>query len=163
MTLIEMKVSGLGLDKTSDSPVVLLKEADGERVLPIWIGHAEASAIAIALEGIKVERPLTHDLIRAVIEGLKAKVSRILINELKDNTFYAKIYLERGKSIINVDARPSDSIALALRVQVPIFVSQNVLSSSSTSMEIDDETRAKALKKFLANLSPEDFGKYKIT
>lgn len=163
MTLIEMKVSGLGLDKDSDSPVVLLKEADGERVLPIWIGHAEASAIAIALEGIKVERPLTHDLIRAVIEGLKAKVSRILINELKDNTFYAKIYLERGKSIINVDARPSDSIALALRVQVPIFVSQNVLSSSGTSMEIDDETRAKALKKFLANLNPEDFGKYKIT
>lgn len=163
MTLIEMKVSGLGLDKNSDSPVVLLKEADGERVLPIWIGHAEASAIAIALEGIKVERPLTHDLIRAVIEGLKAKVSRILINELKDNTFYAKIYLERGKSIINVDARPSDSIALALRVQVPIFVSQNVLSSSGTSMEIDDETRAKALKKFLANLNPEDFGKYKIT
>ncbi len=163
MTLIEMKVSGLGLDKDSDSPVVLLKEADGERVLPIWIGHAEASAIAIALEGIKVERPLTHDLIRAVIEGLKAKVSRILINELKNNTFYAKIYLERGKSIINVDARPSDSIALALRVQVPIFVSQNVLSSSGTSMEIDDETRAKALKKFLANLNPEDFGKYKIT
>lgn len=163
MTLIEMKVSGLGLDKNSDSPVVLLKEADGERVLPIWIGHAEASAIAIALEGIKVERPLTHDLIRAVIEGLKAKVSRILINELKNNTFYAKIYLERGKSIINVDARPSDSIALALRVQVPIFVSQNVLSSSGTSMEIDDETRAKALKKFLANLNPEDFGKYKIT
>ncbi|TET81789.1 bifunctional nuclease family protein [candidate division TA06 bacterium] len=158
-----MKVSGLGLDKNSDSPVVLLKEADGERVLPIWIGHAEASAIAIALEGIKVERPLTHDLIRAVIEGLKAKVSRILINELKDNTFYAKIYLERGKSIINVDARPSDSIALALRVQVPIFVSQNVLSSSGTSMEIDDETRAKTLKKFLANLNPEDFGKYKIT
>jgi len=163
VTLIEMKVSGLGLDKDSDSPVVLLKEADGERVLPIWIGHAEASAIAIALEGIKVERPLTHDLIRAVIEGLKAKVSRILINELKNNTFYAKIYLERGKSIINVDARPSDSIALALRVQVPIFVSQNVLSSSGTSMEIDDETRAKALKKFLANLNPEDFGKYKIT
>jgi hypothetical protein len=163
MTLIEMKVSGLGLDKNSDSPVVLLKEADGERVLPIWIGHAEASAIAIALEGIKVERPLTHDLMRAVIEGLKAKVSRILISELKDNTFYAKIYLEKGKTIINVDARPSDSIALALRVQVPIFVSQKVLSSSGTSMEIDDETRAKALKKFLANLSPEDFGKYKIT
>ena len=163
MTLIEMKVSGLGLDKNSDSPVVLLKEADGERVLPIWIGHAEASAIAIALEGIKVERPLTHDLMRAVIEGLKAKVSRILISELKDNTFYAKIYLEKGKTIINVDARPSDSIALALRVQVPIFVSQNILSTSGTSMEIDDETRAKALKKFLANLSPEDFGKYKIT
>jgi len=163
MTMIEMKVSGLGLDKNSDSPVVLLKEADGERVLPIWIGHAEASAIAIALEGIKVERPLTHDLMRAVIEGLKAKVSRILISELKDNTFYAKIYLEKEKTIINVDARPSDSIALALRVQVPIFVSQNVLSSSGTSMEIDDETRAKALKKFLANLNPEDFGKYKIT
>lgn len=163
MALIEMKVSGLGLDKNSDSPVVLLKETDGERVLPIWIGHAEASAIAIALEGIKVERPLTHDLMRAVIEGLKAKVSRILISELKDNTFYAKIYLERGKSIINVDARPSDSIALALRVQVPIFVSQDVLSSSGTSMEMDDETRAKALKKFLANLNPEDFGKYKIT
>lgn len=163
MTLIEMKVSGLGLDKNSDSPVVLLKEADGERVLPIWIGHAEASAIAIALEGIKVERPLTHDLMRALIEGLKAKVTRILISELKDNTFYAKIYLEKGKTIINVDARPSDSIALALRVQVPIFVSQNVLSASGTSMEIDDETRAKALKKFLANLNPEDFGKYKIT
>jgi len=162
MTMIEMKVSGLGLDKNSDTPVVLLKEADGERVLPIWIGHAEASAIAIALEGIKVERPLTHDLMRSIIEGLKVKVTRILISELKDNTFYAKIYLERGKSIINVDARPSDSIALALRTDVPIFVSQEVLSSSGTSMQIDDETRAKALKRFLANLNPEDFGKYKI-
>jgi hypothetical protein len=162
MAMVEMKVSGLGLDKNSDTPVVLLKEADGERVLPIWIGHAEASAIAIALEGIKVERPLTHDLMRAIIEGLKAKVTRIIINELKDNTFFAKIYIEKGKSIVNIDARPSDSIALALRTSVPIFVAQDILSSSGTSMQVDDETRAKALKRFLANLNPEDFGKYKL-
>lgn len=166
--IIEVKISGLGFDKTTRTPVVLLKELDGERVLPIWIGPAEAEAIARAMEGVKPERPLTHDLMKSIIEGLKAKVTKVVITELKDNTFFAKIHLEnqksegKGKSLTHIDARPSDSIALALRVDVPIFVSNEIFTSSGTSMEIDEETKAEALKKYLENLKPEDFGKYKI-
>ena len=166
--MIEVKVTGLGFDKTTRTPVVLLKELDGERVLPIWIGPAEAEAIARALEGIKPDRPLTHDLMKSIIDGLKSKVTKVVITELKDNTFFAKIHLEnpnfdgKGKSLTHIDARPSDSIALALRVDVPIFVAEEIFASSGTSMEIDEETKAEALKKYLENLKPEDFGKYKI-
>jgi bifunctional DNase/RNase len=160
--MIEVKVSGLALDGSNNTPVVLLKECSGERVLPIWIGAPEANAIAMALEGVKAERPLTHDLMVTLIEGLEAKVSKIVISDLKDNTFYAKIYVEGKKTIVNIDARPSDSIALALRVKVPIYVSKDVMTSSGTSLEIDDETKARALREYLERLNPEDFGKYKI-
>ena len=166
--MVEVKVSGLGFDKTTKTPVVLLKELEGDRVLPIWIGPAEADAIARALEGVKPERPLTHDLMKSVIAGLKAKVTKIVITELKENTFYAKIHLEsqntneKSKTLTNIDARPSDSIALALRVEVPILVAEEIFLSGGTSMEIDEETKAEALKKYLENLKPEDFGKYSL-
>lgn len=160
--MIEVKVSGLALDGSNNTPVVLLKERNGERVLPIWIGAPEANAIAMALEGIRAERPLTHDLMVTLIEGLEGKVSKIIISDLKDNTFYAKIYVQAKESIVNIDARPSDSIALALRVKVPIYVSEDVMTSSGTTLEIDDETKARALREYLERLNPEDFGKYKI-
>ena len=157
----EVKVSGLALD-TTNTPVVLLKEIDGDRVLPIWIGHAEASAIAMVLEGVKTERPLTHDLMKSIINALKVKVTRVLISDLKDNTFYAKIFLESNGSIMSIDARPSDSIALALRIKAPIFVADEIMQSSGTSLKLDESTKAKVLRNYLKRLNPEDFGKYEI-
>lgn len=158
---IEVKVSGLALDATN-TPVVLLKEINGDRVLPIWIGHAEASAIAMVLEGVKTERPLTHDLMKSIIVALHIKVTRIVISDLKENTFYAKIFLESDGSIFSIDARPSDSIALALRIKVPIFVADEIMQSSGTSLKLDESTKAKVLRNYLKQLNPEDFGKYQL-
>ncbi len=160
--MIEVTVSGLAMDGTTKTPMVLLKETHGDRWLPIWIGPAEANAIAIALEGSKIERPLTHDLMKSIIEGLKAKITKVEVTELKDNTFYAKIYLERDSSIVAIDARPSDSIALALRGRVSIYVAEEVMNSSSTHLDPDDESKAEALRNYLQRLNPEDFGDYKI-
>jgi len=162
-----MKVYGLALDGNSNTPVVLLKEVDGERILPIWIGPAEANAIAMVLEGVKIERPLTHDLMKTIIEGLKAKVSKIVITDLKENTFYAKIYLIREQSIISIDARPSDSIALALRTKSPIYVDEVVLGVEPSHSEKNELKKEKeeeeSLREYLQNLNPEDFGKYRLS
>ncbi len=158
---LEVKVSGLALD-AANTPVVLLKEIDGDRVLPIWIGHAEASSIAMVLEGVKTERPLTHDLLKSIVTALHVKVTRIFISDLKDNTFYAKIFLESNSSIFSIDARPSDSIALALRIGAPIFVADEIMESSGTSLKLDEITKAKVLRNYLKQLDPEDFGKYKL-
>lgn len=167
--VIEVSVGGLGFDEKAKSHVVILREIKGTRMLPIWIGPAEASAIAMEIAGKKFQRPLTHDLMATIVKGLKATVSKIIISDLRDNTFYANIVLERekGHEIVNVDARPSDSIALALRTQSPIYLSETLLEGAKdVSMfkmeekEKTEEERAEELRKFLEDLNPEDFGKF---
>jgi bifunctional DNase/RNase len=164
--VIEVRVAHLGLDRTTNTPVVILQERDGERVLPIWIGPAEASAIAMELAGVKFSRPLTHDLLKQLIVGLGADLRKVIITQVKDNTYYAELHIYRGDAVIQVDARPSDSIALALRLKAPIFTSETLLEL--TSVETGDgpvekgpeHLDADALKTYLQNLDPEDFGKF---
>src|SRR5690348_7787686 len=119
--MIEVRVAHLGVDRTTNTPVVILQEQGGERVLPIWIGPAEASAIAMELAGMKFSRPLTHDLLKQVIVGLNAELRKVIITQVKDNTYYAELHIYRGDTVIQIDARPSDSIAVALRLKAPIF------------------------------------------
>lgn len=133
--MIQVRVANLALDPNTESPVVLLEGLDVKGVLPIWIGKTEATAIAFPLSGQTFERPLTHDLLRIVIEGFEASVKRVIITELRGNTFFAKIFLERGDEILSIDARPSDSIALALRTRAPIFVSRELFERSSQEIE----------------------------
>lgn len=164
--MIEVRVAHLGLDKTSNTPVVILQEQNGERVLPIWIGPAEASAIAMELAGMKFARPLTHDLLKQVIVGLGADLRKVIITRVKDNTYYAELHIYRGDAIINIDARPSDSIAVALRLKAPIFTSEELLENTTVdTTEIAGESGPQALdsdalKNYLQNLDPEDFGKF---
>ncbi|MGH7701425.1 MAG: bifunctional nuclease family protein [Gemmatimonadales bacterium] len=167
--MVEVRVAHLGLDRTTNTPVVILQEQQGERVLPIWIGPAEASAIAMELAGVKFSRPLTHDLLKQVIVGLGADLRKVIITQVKDNTYYAELHIYRGDAVIQIDARPSDSIAVALRLKAPIFTSDNLLEL--TSIETTDVTPepgaggtepldADSLKNYLQNLDPEDFGKF---
>jgi len=158
-TLVEVKVSGLALDERNKTPVVILQERDGSRVLPIWIGPSEASSIAMELAGKKFQRPLTHDLLKSVIEGLHGRVTKVLITDLKESTFFAKVLINQDQDVLGVDARPSDSIALALRAGSPIFVSDSLFQLGKEEEEASDEERADALRRFLRNLPPEDFGK----
>jgi bifunctional DNase/RNase len=159
--LVEVRVAHLGLDKATNSPVVILQEKDGERVLPIWIGPAEASAIAMELAGVKFSRPLTHDLLKQIIVGLGADLRRVMITQVKDNTYFAELHLHRDDHVIHVDARPSDSIALALRLSAPIFTRNELLEASSfESTEPSQPLDADQLKSYLENLDPEDFGKF---
>ena len=164
---IEVRVAHLGLDRTTNTPVVILQEQNGERVLPIWIGPAEASAIAMELAGMKFARPLTHDLLKQVIVGLGADLRKVIITQVKDNTYYAELHIYRGDAVINIDARPSDSIAVALRLKAPIFTSDELLENTTidtselTTTETGPQTLdADALKNYLQNLDPEDFGKF---
>ncbi|MFH1277344.1 MAG: bifunctional nuclease family protein [Candidatus Eisenbacteria bacterium] len=158
-SLVEVRVSGLALDERNKTPVVILQELGGTRVLPIWIGPAEASSIAMELAGRKFQRPLTHDLLKTVIEGLHGKVTKVLITELKESTFFAKVLINQEEDVLGVDARPSDSIALALRAKSPIFVSDSLFQLGREEVEMSDEERADQLREFLRNLPPEDFGK----
>lgn len=157
----------LGLDRTTNTPVVILQEREGERVLPIWIGPAEASAIAMELAGVKFSRPLTHDLLKQVIVGLGADLRKVIITQVKDNTYFAELHIYRGDAVIQIDARPSDSIAVALRLKAPIFTNDTLLEL--TSVDTGDSTvqpgtggplDADSLKSYLQNLDPEDFGKF---
>lgn len=164
---IEVRVAHLGLDRTTNTPVVILQEQNGERVLPIWIGPAEASAIAMELAGMKFARPLTHDLLKQVIVGLGADLRKVIITQVKDNTYYAELHIYRGDAVINIDARPSDSIAVALRLKAPIFTTDDLLKNTTidTSELTTTETGPQpldedALKNYLQNLDPEDFGKF---
>src|SRR3989454_793004 len=146
--------------------VVILQEQEGERVLPIWISPAEASAIAMELAGVKFARPLTHDLLKQVITGLGADLRKVIITQVKDNTYYAELHIYRGDAVIQIDARPSDSIAVALRLKAPIFTSESLLALTSIeTAEAGGESGpaaldADALKTYLQNLDPEDFGKF---
>jgi bifunctional DNase/RNase len=146
--VVQMNVEGLLFDPRSSMYILLLKDSDGTATLPIWIGKPEADSIALALGRVATPRPLTHDLIKNVINGLKMKVTRIVVTEILDNTYYALIYLTDGKNETPVDSRPSDAIAVALRMNAPIFVEESILERRST-----DE-----LEEWLKNLKPEDFG-----
>ncbi len=146
--LIQMKVEGLLFDPRSSMYILLLQQVDGNETLPIWIGKPEADAIALALGKVITPRPLTHDLVKNVFEGLQAKVTRIVITEIVDNTYYALIHANNGEREITIDSRPSDAVAVALRVQAPIFVKDTVL----------EVRRADELEEWLKNLKPEDFG-----
>lgn len=155
----------LGLDRATNSPVVILQEVDGTRVLPIWIGPGEASAIAMELAGVKFARPLTHDLLKQVIIGLGGELRRVLITAVKDNTYFAELHIHRAGDVVQVDARPSDSIAVALRLKAPIFTNRDLLDTPSAQIvEIagQDQGRldAQALQDYLQKLDPEDFGKF---
>lgn len=153
----KMKVDKLGIDLLTHDPVVILKDVDGKRYLPILIGPFEATAIALALEGTPVPRPLSHDLMKSIIESLKAKVLRIIIHDIHDNTFYAKVVLETSNGTLEIDARPSDSIALALRTNSPIFVSERIILEETVVDKSAEEQDLKKFKKYIENLKPSDF------
>lgn len=159
----EMTVAHLGVDRNTESPVVILREKNGSRVLPIWIGPAEASAIAMELQGVKAARPMTHDLLKQVIVGLGGELRRIVISAVRENTYFAELLIQREDHVFQVDARPSDSIALALRLNAPIFASDQLLEQSG--VEADDaggasSREAERLREYLEKLDPEDFGKF---
>jgi bifunctional DNase/RNase len=162
-----MKVSGLTIDPLTNTPIVILKDLEGKRAVPIWIGLFEASAIATELEKISFSRPMTHDLMRDLLKILEAKVMRIEIIDLRNNTFFACIHLLRNDDTVIVDSRPSDAIALALRVNCSIFIDEKVIEKSRNidfAKKVDelDKKKTEELKEFLENLPEEDFGKYKM-
>jgi bifunctional DNase/RNase len=159
-----MQVSGLAVDLNTKSPVVILAdtEGDGSHVLPIWIGHAEAAAIAIKLANVDLKRPMTHDLMKLIVDGFDGKVVKVVINDLREQTFYAQIYVERENFLMTIDARPSDSIALALRCDAPIFVENHVLETDREKSGLDDAERADNLRERLKRINPEDFGKFSL-
>jgi len=159
---IEMTIKGLMVDPVTNMPIVVLRDVKGERILPIWVGIFEANAIALQIENVTTPRPMTHDLLRNVIHDLKGTVERIVVTDLKDNTFYAVIYLRVGGEIVAVDSRPSDAIALALRARAPIFVEESVIESARTVDATPDKGDAERLQKWLESLDPEDLGKYKM-
>lgn len=178
----EVEVASLGLDKSSNTPVVILREKDGDRLLPIWIGPGEASAIAMELAGVKFSRPLTHDLFTAVVRGLGGELVRVLITKVIDNTYYASLIFSRDGEMISIDSRPSDSIALALRSDAPVFADDELLemtaleieesdfedegelwkgSGESADEELETPTADKEeLRDYLKRLNPEDFGRF---
>jgi bifunctional DNase/RNase len=156
-----MVVKGLTLDPLTNMPIVILKDVEGNRALPIWIGANEANAIAMEMERITTPRPMTHDLIRNILEGLKAKVARIVVNDLRDNTFYAVIFLTVNGTEVAIDSRPSDAIALALRVKSPIFVAEKVIREAKSIDLSEDKPAedAQSVRDWIENLKPEDFGR----
>ena len=159
---IEMTIKGLMVDPVNNTPIVILRDKDGHRVLPIWVGIFEANAIALQIENHSTPRPMTHDLLRNVIHDLKASVERIVICDLQEQTFYAMIYVATGGEVVAIDARPSDAIALALRTRAPIFVEESVLSSAKSLDFAPDQSDPDRLHQWLESLDPDDLGKYKM-
>lgn len=157
MGMRRMKVDKLGIDLLTHDPVVILKDVEGKRHLPILIGPFEATAIALALEGTQVPRPLSHDLMKSVIEALKAKVSKIVIHDIQENTFFAKVVLESSSGPLEIDARPSDSIALALRTNSPIYVTDQIMLEESEEKGKEAQLEVNNFKKFIDDLKPSDF------
>ncbi|HOC18960.1 MAG TPA: bifunctional nuclease family protein [Vicinamibacterales bacterium] len=159
---IEMTIKGLVVDPITNMPIIVLRDAEGQRVLPIWVGIFEANAIALRIENISTPRPMTHDLLRNVIEDLNGVVRKIVVSDLKDNTFYALIYVEVGGQTLAIDSRPSDAIALALRADAPIFVEETVLDNAKGIDFSTDKADSERLQKWLESLDPEELGKYKM-
>lgn len=178
--MIKIRVQSLGLDQSTKSPVVILQEEGGERVLPIWIGPAEASAIAMELAGMKFPRPLTHDLFPLLIKGLGGTLTRVLITRVQDNTYFAELVIQRGDEVFTVDARPSDSIAIALRTEAQLYTTDDLLTATTIATSPADESEtvdltgdapstsegpqpgmnAEQLKEYLRKLDPEDLGRF---
>ena len=159
---VEMKIRGLIMDPVSNMPIVLLKDVGSDTVLPIWVGVYEANAIALEIEKVSTPRPMTHDLIKNVLTGLDAMVHKVVVTELKDDTFYAVIWLEREGQVVSIDSRPSDALALALRVDCPIFVDEVVLKNSKLAASANERLSSDELRKYLEGLNDEDMGKYKM-
>ncbi len=176
MKIVEVRVNGLILEHKSQQNIVILREVEGERILPIWIGPGEAQSIRRILSEETFPRPLTHDLLHLIVEGLKAKITRVLIADLRENTFYASVFVERESEVLSIDARPSDSIAVALRAKAPIFVNDKLLqpppqqeegeaapeAGEGKPRELTEEEKAEQLRRYLEKLNPEDFGKFQL-
>ena len=159
---IEMNIKGLMLDPTTKMPIVVLRDNKGDNVLPIWVGSPEANAIALQIENVATPRPMTHDLLRNVIQDLKGEVQKIVVCDLKENTFYAMIYLLVNEEVVAIAARPSDAIALAVRVKAPIFVEETVMSEAKKADLGPEKVDQEQLGEWLESLDPEDLGKYKM-
>jgi len=159
---VEMKIRGLMMDPVTNMPIVILKDVASDMVLPIWVGVYEANAIALEIEKVTTPRPMTHDLIKNVLVGLESQVHKVVVTELRDDTFFAVIWLEREGNVISIDSRPSDALALALRVDCPIFVEDQVLKSSKLAANPSDRVTSEELRKYLEGLNDEDLGRYKM-
>ena len=159
---VEMRIRGLLMDPVTNTPIVILKDANSDTVLPIWVGVYEANAIALEIEKVSTPRPMTHDLIKNVLSGLDTHVHKVVVTELKDETFYAVIWMERDGRVISVDSRPSDALALALRVDCPIFVEDDVLKTQKSAAAATDPATSEELRKWLEGLNDEDLGRYKM-
>jgi len=159
---VEMRIKGLMLDPITNMPIVILSDLEGVRILPIWVGFFEANAIALQMENVTTPRPMTHDLLKNVICGLNATVKKIVVNNLWDNTFYALVFLELGGETMAIDSRPSDAIALALRMKSPIFVEEEVINKAKNLDGTRDLADSESLQRWLENLRPDELGKYKM-
>lgn len=162
MAMLEVRVDGLALDMTTNSPVIILKPVNMEKVLPIWIGHSEAWAIAMELSGIGSKRPMTHDLLKIVIATLEATVEKVEITELKAQTFYARVILHADSKEYSIDARPSDSIALALKAGAPIYAAEELFNLKDQDQPPEISNDPESLAERLKKINPEDFGKYSL-
>jgi bifunctional DNase/RNase len=159
---IAMSIKGLMIDPITNMPIIILKDDDGQRMLPIWVGVFEANAIALQLESVQTPRPMTHDLMKNLLEELGARIERVVVCDLKENTFYATIHLRIGERRVPVDARPSDAIALALRTQSPILVSEEVIEGARSTESTQESSDVGRLRKWLEGLSEDELGKYKM-
>lgn len=158
-----MKIRGLMMDPVTSMPIVILKDIGSSNVLPIWVGIYEANAIALEIEKVSTPRPMTHDLIKTLLLGLDAGIRKVVVNELREDTFFAVIWVERNGELISVDSRPSDALALALRLDCPIYVDDSVLKSAKTAASVSDKLNTnQELKRYLENLGDEDLGRYKM-
>jgi uncharacterized protein len=159
---IEMKIKGLMIDPVTQMPIIMLRDPKSDAVLPIWVGLYEANAIALQLEKISTPRPMTHDLLKSVLTQLNATVEKIVITELKENTFYALIHLLRDGKPLTVDSRPSDAIALALRAEAPIFVEEDVIAKAKSVDMTKEAGDSDRLRQWLEKLDPDELGKYEM-
>ena len=159
---IEMKIRGLMMDPATNMPIVILKDLKGNAVLPIWVGVYEANAIALEIEKVSTPRPMTHDLIKNLLLGLNTAVHKVVVNDLREDTFYALIWLEQDGQSISIDSRPSDALALALRLDCPIYVEESVLKSSKVSSSASEKVNSEEMRKWLENLNDEEMGHYKM-
>ncbi len=165
MKEIEFKIKGLMMDPLTNSPIVVLQDTQSDTLLPIWVGIFEANAIALQIEKIDTPRPMTHDLIKGLLNQLNARVTKVVVTELRDNTFYALIFLDVAGKVMTMDSRPSDAIALALRTDSPIYVTEDVIAKSASAAASAPSTERSSpedIRQWLENLNPEDLGKYKM-
>src|SRR5215813_8396130 len=159
---VEMKIRGLMMDPVTNMPIVVLKDVQGQAILPIWVGVYEANAIALEIEKVQTPRPMTHDLLKNVLLGLNVQVQKVVVNELREDTFYALIWVEHEGERMSIDSRPSDALALALRVDCPIFVDDTVLKNSELTANLSARGTDEELRKLLEGLNDEDLGRYKM-
>jgi bifunctional DNase/RNase len=157
-----MTIKGLMVDPVTNTPIIVLRDEDGQKVLPIWVGVFEANAIAVQIENVQTPRPMTHDLLRNIIRDLHATLDRVVVSDLKDNTFYAMLHLTVAGEPVAIDARPSDAIALALRASAPIFVEDHVIDNAKHIEAAPSQAEMERLHKWLESLDPDDLGKYKM-